>query len=400
MRKKLSFVLVFLLLLCNQFIVYPKADVQDESPNPGTLFGQSALLMDGDTGRVLYEKEGALKRPMASTTKILTCLVALENSSQEDVVTVSKHAASQPDVQMNIREGERYLMGDLLRGLMLESYNDVAVAVAEHVGGSVEGFAAMMNEKALSLGCTDSHFVTPNGLDARDAGGEHSTTALDLAKILKAAIQNEDFLAITRTKEHTIREQSDARTVTARNKNALLNTMEGAISGKTGFTGKAGYCYAGAVKKDDRTLIAVTLGSGWPPHKNYKWQDMQSLFGYGFEHFHYQSALIDDAQIPGMLSVKDGRSNDIGGTATVSLSEPEKGMTMLIKDGETLEARAEVEEEFAAPVKKGDVAGRVVFSLDGEIIREENIVALEDVQKVDYGWNLYQVFCQFFVKNP
>ena len=136
------------------------------------LYAQAAVLMDGDSGRILLGKNEREKRPMASTTKVMTCILALEHSRGDEVVEVSSRAAVQPDVQLNIIEGEQFYMEDLLYSLMLKSHNDTAVAIAEHIGGSVEGFAKMMNDKAIELGCTDTHFVTPNGLDEEDEGGE------------------------------------------------------------------------------------------------------------------------------------------------------------------------------------------------------------------------------------
>ena len=157
------------------------------------LYARSAVLMDADSGRILYEKEGQTPLPMASTTKIMTCILALENGAPEDEVEVSDYAASMPDVQLHIRKGEHYALRDLLHSLMLESHNDSAVAIAEHIGGSVEGFADMMNRKAKEIGCENTYFITPNGLDAEkeietaDGGMQkvmHSTTAADLARIM------------------------------------------------------------------------------------------------------------------------------------------------------------------------------------------------------------------------
>ena len=180
------------------------------------LYAQSAVLMDAASGRVLFEKEGETVRPMASTTKIMTCILTLENGNLDDEVEVSDYAASMPDVQLHIRKGEHYRLKDLLCSLMLESHNDSAVAIAEHIGGSVEGFAQMMNDKAREIGCTDTYFITPNGLDAQedimteDGGVKtvmHSTTARDLALIMSYCIkqspQKESFLEITRTPSHS-----------------------------------------------------------------------------------------------------------------------------------------------------------------------------------------------------
>ena len=159
----------------------------EEAPAPLELRARAAVLMDGDTGRILYGKNQDQTLPMASTTKIMTCILALENASLDDVVEVSSYAASMPDVQLNIREGEQYRLEDLLYSLMLESHNDTAAAIAEHVAGTREAFADMMNQKARDIGCRDTFFITPNGLDAEDpdTGRIHSTTAAELAGILR-----------------------------------------------------------------------------------------------------------------------------------------------------------------------------------------------------------------------
>lgn len=252
-----------------------------KEPEKPKLNSLSALLMDGDNNRVLYEVNGHEKMPMASTTKIMTCIIALEQGNMEEVVTVSSYAAGMPDVQLNIRAGEQYYMKDLLYSLMLESHNDVAVAIAEHLGGSVEGFATMLNDKARSLGCDNTNFVTPNGLDAEG----HYTTARDLAVISSYAIKIKDFIGITNTASHSFKELKNGRSFTVTNKNKFLYMMDGAIGVKTGFTSKAGYCFVGAVKRPDRTLISVVLGCGWPPNKSLKWTDTKRLMTYGIENY-------------------------------------------------------------------------------------------------------------------
>ena len=146
------------------------------------LYAQSAVLMDADNGRVLFEKNGSEKKPMASTTKIMTCILALEEGNLTDVVNVSENAARQPKVHLGMRMDEKFYLRDLLYSLMLESHNDSAVAIAEHIGGSVQAFADKMNAKAKEIGCRDTYFITPNGLDASDDNGEHSTTAEDFGQ--------------------------------------------------------------------------------------------------------------------------------------------------------------------------------------------------------------------------
>ena len=179
-------------LVSEETVAVASRNVQTELP-PLKLYAQGAVLMDAKSGRVLYSKNGEEQLPMASTTKIMTLIVTLERANLDDIVTVSSYAASMPNVQLHIREGEQYRLRDLLYSLMLESHNDSAVAIAEHVGGSVEEFAVLMNQKAQEIGCKDTWFITPNGLDATaeysNAVGEkelknHSTTAKDLARIM------------------------------------------------------------------------------------------------------------------------------------------------------------------------------------------------------------------------
>lgn len=245
------------------------------------LYARSATLMDAMNGRILYEKYGNMKLPMASTTKIMTCILALEEGCLEDKVVASKLASHQPKVRMNVKEGEEYYLSDLLYALMLESYNDVAVMIAEHLGGSVENFAKMMNNKAKEIGCCKTNFVTPNGLD----DDNHYTTAVELAKIAQYAIGNVDFLEIINSKQYSFQNCQKNRQITVTNKDGFLNMYSGAFGIKTGFTSKAGYCFVGAAQRNDKTLISVVLGAGWPPNKTLKWKDTSKILDYGFQNF-------------------------------------------------------------------------------------------------------------------
>lgn len=279
--RRLFFLILCLLLLCALPSLAAEA--------PDQLYARSAVLMDANNGRILFEKNGTEQLPMASTTKIMTLLITLENANPENTVTISSYASSMPEVKLHIREGEQYRLKDLCYSLMLESHNDSAVAIAEHVGGSVEAFAAMMNQKARDLGCYHTYFITPNGLDASDESGVHSTTAEDLARIMRACMKREDFLAITREPSWSFSDLSGTRHFTVNNKNAFLHMMEGALTGKTGFTNGAGYCYAGALERDGRRLIAVVLACGWPSNRTWKWSDTQKLMNYGLTYFHPES---------------------------------------------------------------------------------------------------------------
>ena len=270
---------------------------------PENLYARSAVLIDADSGRVLFEKEADVIRPMASTTKIMTCIIALEYLKEhpDQTVEVSDQAVSQPKVHLGMQRGEAFYLKDLLYSLMLESHNDSAVAVAEGVAGSVEKFAEKMNAKAAEIGCKDTHFITPNGLDAKDAEGVHSTTAKDLAKIMRYCImistEKETFLEVTRAKEYQFQDTEKKRSFSCHNHNAFLDMMDGALSGKTGFTADAGYCYVGSLRRDKRTFIVALLACGWPNNKGYKWKDTRKLMEYGLEHYQYRE-IDKKMQIP------------------------------------------------------------------------------------------------------
>lgn len=379
----------------------PEAAVPSESGGgPENLYALSAVLMDADSGRVLYEKEGETPRANASTTKVLTCMLALENGSGDDYVTVSARAAAQPDVQLNMREGEQYYLEDLLYSLMLQSHNDTAVAIAEHIGGSVEGFAEMMNKKAAELGCTDTHFVTPNGLDDEDEGGVHHTTARDLALIMRYAIKSRTFLKITETREYSFSDLSGKRTFTLRNANAFLDMTDGVLSGKTGFTGDAGYCYVCACTKNGKTFIVSLLGCGWPNNKNYKWKDTISLLNYGDRNYEYKT-FFREPELPD-IAVENGvpEDNSLEGSVSVhgivNIREEEKQKKLLLGNDENIEFHVSVKKELEAPVKKGEQIGEVAFLLDGTSVASYPVTADRDIEKISYLWCVDRVFHDFF----
>ncbi len=394
------------------------AESDKEIKEPEGLYAQSAVLMDADSGRILFEKNGQEERPMASTTKIMTCILALENGNLDETVTASAYAASQPEVHLGVREGEQFRLRDLLYSLMLESHNDAAVAIAEHIGTSVEGFADMMNEKARQIGCGQTHFVTPNGLDATDDEGAHHTTAEDLARIMKYCImdspQKRAFLEITQTENYQFMNVDGSRSFSCVNHNAFLKMMEGALSGKTGFTGEAGYCYVGALKRDDRTFIVSLLACGWPNNRGYKWSDTSKLMNYGIDSFHYQDVYqeTDTGSIPVIGGVPDG--NRLNGSSTVrtyvdtereNVEQDEReeaseavGRKILLRDDDAFTVKVEKEESLDAPVSKGMTAGTVSYMLGDEVLFTENIVTEEAVDVRDFRWCMEKMADIFFLR--
>ena len=318
-----------------------------------SMYSGSYALMDGDTGRVLIGKEETNAMANASTTKILTCIVTLENGSLDDMVTISANAAAQPRVRYGVKEGEQYSLRELVYGLMLESYNDCAVAIAEHVAGSVENFASMLNEKAKEIGCKDTYFITPNGLDAENEGGFHHTTAADLCKMMAYCVwkspQKETFLEITQTRV-------SGNFV---NRNAFLDQLDGVLSGKTGYTAKAGYCYVAALEQNGERYTIALLACGWPNNKTYKWKDAKQLFSYGLENYEVREfafeGVTDKIAVDGYANTPTFAMLNSGSTVGICADGKEYRLLATVKEQLRIEKR--MYQELVLPIEKNTVVG-------------------------------------------
>lgn len=361
-----------------------------------TLYAKAAVLTDADTGRILYGKTANTPMSNASTTKILTCILALENASEDDVVTVSDHACSMPKVKLGFSAGDTFYMRDLLYSLMLESHNDSAVAIAEHVAGSVEAFADLMNEKAKEIGCRNSHFVTPNGLDAEDENGAHQTTAYDLSLIMAYCIQNEEFLNITRTPSMQIGTVDGTKSFSLSNHNALLQMMDGALSGKTGFTSAAGYCYVGAYRSGEHTYTFALLACGWPNNKSYKWSDSRQLIEYADSMYSDRAVAGGEntleIHLENAVSCVDGV---IEHPEVIRARTTEEKITGFLSDSDEIQVEYELPESVAAPAKSGTVIGTEKIYLNHMLYAERDVSLAEDAKRYDYSWCLEWVLHAF-----
>lgn len=247
-----------------------KGRVLRSGPNL-SVTSDCAILVDADTGKTIYGKSETTRHANASTTKILTCILALENCGLNDKVTASANAAAQEPTKLYMHAGESFRMKDLLYSLMLPSHNDTAVAIAEHISGSTAEFAALMNKKARAIGCKNTNFVTPNGLDQ---GLNHYTTAQDLAKITRYALKNATFRKIVSTGSYRFKSLSGS-SYSFSTTNELLGKLDGLSGVKTGYTNKAGYCFVGVMEDaDGKTYISVTLGG---PSSSARWNDTETL---------------------------------------------------------------------------------------------------------------------------
>ncbi|MDO4323826.1 MAG: D-alanyl-D-alanine carboxypeptidase family protein [Lachnospiraceae bacterium] len=360
------------------------------------LYARSAVLMDGDSGRILYGKEADTELPMASTTKIMTCIVALEEKSGDTVCTVSGNAAAQPQVKLGMVKDDTFYLRDLLYSLMLESHNDTAVCIAENVSGSVEAFAEKMNRKAREIGCGHTYYITPNGLDAQDNTAAHHTTARELALVMRYCLtqspKTEEFLEVTRTNSYTFSNIKGTRSYSCTNHNAFLSIMDGALSGKTGFTGKAGYCYVGALERDGKLLIVSLLACGWPNHKGYKWVDTKKLMNYGIENFEKREIITTDLDTE-PIRVINGRQEAVSTEVAVHTDS----FQLLMKEDEQIETRIELEPSLEAPVKKGQKVGCVKYLVGGAEYAVNPVIAAENVYVRNFDFYFWKVIGLFLL---
>lgn len=402
-RFKVSVISIVLNILIWSYAGIFAAAEEPNAPVSSQLYARCAVLMDAGTGRILFAKHGDEEAPMASTTKIMTCILALENGSLDDRVIVSENAQSQPQVKLGMEEGDNYFLRDLLYSLMLESHNDSAVAIAEHIGGSVEKFADMMNEKAEEIGCTSTYFITPNGLDASDETGIHHTTAADLARILKYCImespEKEEYLNITREPTWSFRDCEETKSFSCINHNSFLNMMDGALTGKTGFTADAGYCYVGALNDDGRTFIVALLACGWPNNKGYKWSDTRKLMEYGLSSYSNYTLKPDDNGL--YTYIKEGVADGFPGTESIKIPIKAEGnsVQVLLRNDEVPERKISLEKSLDAPVQEGETLGCIEYSIDGIPVAKFQLKAGCTTEKRTYQICLKWILDRFMLNG-
>lgn len=293
MKIKIISILVILIILINSTIVFADLEDTEENVNINTikqeviqttsnitdnpkLNSRIALVYDRASGRILFDKNGDKTTPMASTTKIMTAIVVVENSNLSDIVTIDSKSAGTGGSRLGLKKNDKITVNDLLYGLMLRSGNDAAVALAIHVGGSVEGFAELMNKKARKLNLTSTHFMVPHGLDMDG----HYTTAYELAKMADYALKNKKLKEIVSTKTCTININNNPKVIS--NTNELLGSVSGVYGVKTGFTNGAGRCLVTACKRDSLDIITVIIGADT---KKIRTSDSMKLIEYSFKNY-------------------------------------------------------------------------------------------------------------------
>ena len=375
--KKKIFILFFVIIILLNISTTVRAEEID-------INSEAGLLVEVSTGKILYEKNADKIMYPASTTKILTAILVLENCELSDMVTVSQNAISNiPSgyVTCNLHAGEEISVNDLLYALMLPSANDAAFALAEHVGGSIENFSDMMNEKAKEIGCTNTHFVNPNGIH----DDNHYTTAHDLYLMANYAMKNETFRTIVSKTEYVLpatNMHSQADRIMY-NSNELLNNnsknyyYENAIGIKTGTTSKAGSCLVAESSKNNMELISVTLNGGTTNGLNDRFTDSKKLFDYGYENYNFDNITEKNATIS-TIEIENGTKD----TKNLNLIA-ENDISVLHNinlDLSTITPEITLNENLLAPISEGEIVGTAKYNVDG-IEYTTNLLAGSNVEK-------------------
>jgi D-alanyl-D-alanine carboxypeptidase (penicillin-binding protein 5/6) len=343
----------------------PLALAKEEAfaPNKPSVSALSAILIDAVSGQVLYAKSADTQRPPASTTKIMTSILLLENTHPDDVITAGQRASEVTGSSLNLAKGEKVTAADMLYALMLRSANDGCTATAEHIAGSVGNFVALMNAKAREIGCANTHFANPHGLNAKG----HLTTARDLATMARYATQYPSFNQATRTKWQKIGRAPENKDNLLKNHAKFLWKFPGADGIKTGFTNPAGKCFVGSATWNGWRLISVVLNSGDPV------EDTSALMRYGFKQY-LPLAATQLGQVCGTANIKDGRE------ATVEAVASRKLLAVTRKDApEHVEIRSEIQ-EMHAPVAQGATVGKVTAYLAGAPVDSAPLLAGKSVE--------------------
>ncbi|MBO7196757.1 MAG: D-alanyl-D-alanine carboxypeptidase [Clostridia bacterium] len=327
-----------------------------------SVSGRAAVLYQPESDLVLYAKNADQRLPMASTTKIMTALIALETCKLDEVVDIDDSAIGTEGSSAYLRLGDQLTVEELLYALLLQSANDAAVAIACHIGGDVDGFSSIMKERAASLALSDTHFTNPHGLDHK----KHYTTALDLARITAEAMRNEKFCEITSTYKKTFATEERSRTYV--NHNKLLNQYDGCIGVKTGFTKKSGRCLVSAAERDGLRFITVTLNA---PSD---WADHTAMLNFGFATLEKVIISTENDHIY-KLPVIDGEKDCITVTN-------KSGFDMIVERADrNINEQVRLVRYAIAPIREGDRLGEIIYSIDEEVVTRIPLVATESVNK-------------------
>ncbi len=383
--KLIGVMLVLAVILSFTKAVEANSDAEELETN-----SRIALIYDRASGQILYEKNGEKQTPMASTTKIMTAIVVLENADLTETVTINAKAAGIGGSRLGLKKNDKITVNDLLYGLMLRSGNDAAVALAIHVGGSIEGFANMMNEKAKEMGLTNSHFVVPHGLDNEG----HFTTAYELAKMADYALKIDKFREIVSTKLTTININGYPKAIN--NTNQLLGSISGVYGVKTGFTNGAGRCLVTACKRGELDIITVIIGADTTKIRT---ADTIKLIEYASKNYEVINIKeIVEEKFEQWLNINEGRiyvNKGMREHVELYLEEPEfENMAVMKHEKDNVDVEFSSIFYLEAPVAEDQVIGNMKVLVNGETIDVLNICNKEEIAKkgmMDYFMQMLEI---------
>lgn len=367
---------------------YNFQETSSNSSNEPVTNSKNIVVIDRKTLNILYEKNAYNKVPMASTTKIMTCIIALENSKTNEIVTVSSKAASVTGSTLGLITDMKISMRDLLYGLMLRSGNDCAVAIAEHISGSIENFSILMNKKAKELGLTNTNFVTPHGLD----DSNHYTTAYELALLTNYALKNDTFRQIVGTKATNILFNGYTRTIS--NTNELLGNLNGVYGVKTGFTFEAGRCLVSACKRNDLDIIVVVLGADT---KKYRTQDSSNLINYVFNTYKYVdiSSTINKAFSDYISYFENNYYLEKTTTSPILKLENLDNYLFPLSNDINLKTKIYINNKFNYNMKEGSKVGTLYLYNKDNLLCSNNIIIQNKLIRNDWKYYFIKILKDF-----
>ncbi len=377
--------IVFILLFATVLLAYPQKCYAAEFG--GELSAQSAILVEPESGKVLFEKNADERRYPASVTKVMTLLLVFEALDSgklklNETVTASEYASSMGGSQIFLSPGETMLAEDMIKSVIIASANDAATALAEHIAGSEDAFVSLMNKRATELGMVNTHFENVSGLD--DTANDHKTTARDIAIMSRELIINHPkVLEYSGIWMDTIRDGAFGLT----NTNRLIRFYSGATGLKTGSTAKAGFCISATAERNGMKLIAVIMGA---PNRDARNADAKALLDFGFAN--YETYRSDGGRIE-HISVKGGNASEFTAEYPSVCFLLEKG------SGARIHKEIVIDDVFVAPVKDNSAVGKVIFTLDGEKVGECDIISCDKVDKISYGELFSRMFGKFLLKT-
>lgn len=396
--KQIVFITIIFIFFLLPFtrVLATDIDTKDYNPDNISIKSESAILIDSNTGQILYSKNAYEKLYPASTTKLMTAILTLENCKLTDVCTVSHNAIYSIPVgytHANLVEGEELTVEQLLNVLLIPSANDAAIVLAEHIAGSVENFSTMMNNKAKELGCLNTHFVNPNGIHNEN----HYSTAYDMSLIGRYSMKFDDIMRIVKVTQYTL-----PKTNKYNKEDRIFNTTNGLINPndeyyyeyttglKTGYTDKAGSCIVSTAKKDNLELMAVVLKSETVDDRN---NDCINLFNYGFNNYSYQN-IVNKGETVNTVKVENATSE----TERLNVLTKDN-ITALVKntvDMNNIQKKIEINDNLTAPIAKDAVIGNITYTLDNKTYSTE-LIAQNSVEEINIKLIIYRILLILFI---